>query len=188
MNGLGSDGGHSRRAIRKNDLAFAFVDFDFTAVLQFAEQDFVGENSFDLILNQPRHWTRAESRVIAALSKPTARAVGQLQENFSLIELLIEFDDKLVDHSLDIFLAQRVKSDHRVEPVAKFRAEHFFDRFLAFTDVRSLPETERCVAHVEAQELDPHGLGQLLGQLGLADTRRAGEEKTTDWLFWMAQS
>src|SRR6266542_141008 len=112
MNRPGSDGGHSRRAIRKNDLAFAFVDFDFTAVLQFAEQDFVGENPFDLILNQPRHRTRAESWVVAALRKPTPRAVSQLQENFSLIELLIKFDDKLVDHSLDIFLVQRVKGNH----------------------------------------------------------------------------
>ena len=36
--------------------------------------------------------------------------------------------------------------------------------------------------HVEAHQLDTHGLGQLPGGLGLADTGRAGEEEGTDRL------
>ena len=43
-------------------------------------------------------------------------------------------------------------------------------------------------AHVEAQELDAHGFGQLFGQLGLADACGTGKEKTTDRFFGMAQA
>jgi len=40
-----------RRIVAKCELAFVLVDFDLAAVLQLAEEDFVGQNSFDLILD-----------------------------------------------------------------------------------------------------------------------------------------
>jgi hypothetical protein len=30
---------------------------------------------------------------------------------------MVQFDDKLIDHSFDIFSAQRVKADHGVQPI-----------------------------------------------------------------------
>src|SRR5262249_53623806 len=95
-----------------------------------------GENSLDLVLNQSRHRPGAESRIIAAFGKPTARPRRKLQKYFALVELLVELDDELVHHPLDIFLAQRIERDHGIETIAKFRAEHLFYRFFAFTDVR----------------------------------------------------
>jgi len=56
-----------KRAIDKRELAFLFVDFNFAAVLEFAEQDFIGQYPLDLVLNEPGHGTRAEGRVIAVL-------------------------------------------------------------------------------------------------------------------------
>ena len=42
--------------------------------------------------------------------------------------------------------------------------------------------------HVEADQLDAHDVGQLLGGLGLADTRGAGEEKAANRLVVLAQA
>ncbi len=42
--------------------------------------------------------------------------------------------------------------------------------------------------HVEANQFDPHGQGQLPGDLGLAHTRRSGEHEAADRLFFFAQS
>ncbi len=42
--------------------------------------------------------------------------------------------------------------------------------------------------HVEADQLDAHDLGQLLGDLGLADTGRAGEQVAADRLDRVAQA
>src|SRR5581483_8536740 len=42
-------------------------------------------------------------------------------------------------------------------------------------------------AHVEAQELDAHDFRELFRQLGLAHAGGAGEEKTADRFFRMAQ-
>jgi hypothetical protein len=43
------------------------------------------------------------------------------------------------------------------------------------------------LAHVEAQELDAEDGGELLGQLGLADARRPGEEEGADGVILMAE-
>ena len=42
-------------------------------------------------------------------------------------------------------------------------------------------------AHVEAQQLDAHDIGELFGDFGLADARRAGKEITADRLFRLAK-
>ena len=42
--------------------------------------------------------------------------------------------------------------------------------------------------HVEAQQLDAQRIGQLLGDLGLADAGRAGEQVVADRLFRLAQA
>ncbi len=42
--------------------------------------------------------------------------------------------------------------------------------------------------HVEAQQLDAEAVGQLLGDLGLADAGGAGEEVVADRLFGLAQT
>ena len=42
--------------------------------------------------------------------------------------------------------------------------------------------------HIKAQKLDPHGHGQLLGDLGLADTGRAGKQVTANRLLRIAQT
>jgi hypothetical protein len=44
------------------------------------------------------------------------------------------------------------------------------------------------LAHVEAQELDAQGGGELLGHLGLAHARRAGEQVGADRLLRIAQA
>ncbi len=44
------------------------------------------------------------------------------------------------------------------------------------------------LAHVEAQELDAEDRRQLLGDLGLADARRAGEQERADRLLRMAEA
>src|SRR4029079_11974016 len=85
----------------------------------------------------------AESRVRAAFGKPTACAWRELQKHLALVELLVELDDELIYHALDVFLAERIAGDHRIEPIAKFRAEHFFYRFFAFAHVRLSAEAER---------------------------------------------
>src|ERR1051325_1371582 len=136
-----------RSAVGKNQLAFALVDFHLAAVLQFAEQDLVGEHALDFILNEPRHRPGAEGWIIAALGKPAPRLRRELQEYFALIQLLIEFNDELVDHPFDVFLAQRIERDHGVEPLAEFRTEPFFDGFLAATGGRLRAEAERRAAH-----------------------------------------
>src|SRR6267154_2642713 len=43
------------------------------------------------------------------------------------------------------------------------------------------------LAHVEADELDAHHLGELARHFGLADARRSREQKCADWLIRMPQ-
>src|SRR6185295_1230528 len=101
----------------------------------------------DFVLDQSCHRPGAESRVIAAFGKPTARAWRELQKHLALIELLVELDDELIHHALDVFLAERIEGDHGIEPITKFRAEHFFYRFFAFAHVRLSAEAKRRAAH-----------------------------------------
>ena len=44
------------------------------------------------------------------------------------------------------------------------------------------------LAHVEADELDAHDAGELLGELGLADAGGAAEEEVADGLLRIAQA
>ena len=42
--------------------------------------------------------------------------------------------------------------------------------------------------HVEAQQLDTHAVGELLGDFGLADAGRAGEQEGADRFAWIAEA
>src|SRR5690349_7358360 len=95
-----------------------------------------------------------------------ARARRELQKYFALVELLVELDNKLIHHTLDIFLAVRVEGDHGIEPIAKFRAEHLFYGFFAFAHVRLSTKSKGRATHLPRPRIRGHDQ-HYVAQIGL---------------------
>ena len=68
----------------------------------------------------------------------------------------IQLHDEFIHHSLDDLRAQGVKSDHSVEAVTKFRAEHLFDRLLAFARVGADTKSQRGTAQLSRSGVGRH--------------------------------
>src|SRR4029450_3436380 len=144
------------RTIGERELAFVFVDLHLAAALKLAENNFVSQAAFDLVLNQPRHRARPKGRVVAFFSEPAPRFYGELQKHFLLVELVIELDNEFIYYPFDNIHAQRIKNNHRVEAVAKFRAEHLFNSFFAFAGIGPCTESQRRTAHLPRAGVGGH--------------------------------
>src|SRR2546421_5192871 len=107
----------------QHKLAILDVNRDLAAGCELAEQNLFGERRFDLRLNEPRHWTRAELSIKSVLGEPRACRLGQTHARFLFKQLCVQLTDELINHALDHCKAQRLKRDPRIEPIAKLRAE-----------------------------------------------------------------
>src|SRR5688572_20814765 len=95
----------AQRRVRKRQLAVTLINLDLAAVLKLAEQNLVRQDPFDLVLNQSCHRPRTKGWIVTFVREPAPGSRRQAQEHLPIVELMIQFNDKFIDHSLDIFPA-----------------------------------------------------------------------------------
>src|SRR5215470_19969093 len=108
-----------KRRVGEGEPAVAYVDLDAAALTQAAKEDLVGQDAFDLRLNEAGHRARTEGRVIPLFRQIAARRGGQLDEHLLLIELRIELENELVYDTFNDRHRQRSERDGGVETVAE---------------------------------------------------------------------
>ncbi len=96
---------------------------------QLAKQDLLGQRPLDLVLDKPRHRPRTHLHVVARHRQPATCRVADLQKHTLVLKLRLQFDEELVDDTLDGLGAQTAELDDGIQAVAELRREALADNF-----------------------------------------------------------
>src|SRR5690348_17472085 len=81
-----------------------------------AEQEFLGERLFDVLLDDTRERASAKQPIVTLLSKPSPGTVVELDHDVAVGELLFELQYEFVDNPSDRLGRERREGNRRIEP------------------------------------------------------------------------
>src|SRR5262249_13134402 len=116
--------------VREGQAVVRHIDEHGTAVFEPSEEDLVGQDVADLLLDDAGKRARAEDVVVTGLPKPGASGRHQRDRDVAVRKLALELQNELVDDRFHRFRSERLERDDGVQAVAELWIEHAFDRRL----------------------------------------------------------
>jgi hypothetical protein len=112
------------------DLVALHISSNFAAVLEFAEQNLLGQRLLELVLNHARKRPSSHQPVVALVREPFSNIGTHIDLNVLGEQLAFELQEMLADDLPDGQWVKRVEVDDRIQAIPELRRERLFNGLL----------------------------------------------------------